>query len=293
MTKSMTGFGRGAIHYPYLDLIVEIKSFNHRYLDLTINLPRQWSYLEDKVKHQFRQSISRGKVDLYLSIEEDQLSKVDMVLNEEVADQYLNQLRAYGKQRGIEDDIKLSDLVLLPNIFSIKEKSETTEQIENNILATIQEALDQLILMREKEGANLKDDVELRLDHLAHFVLELKEHVPTVVQFYQDRLYKRLHEMLDSHMTVDEQRVLSEVAIFADKVNVDEEITRLLSHIDQFREILSQNNPIGRKLDFLIQEMNREINTIGSKGNNVHISQLVVDVKSEIEKIREQVQNIE
>lgn len=289
----MTGYGRSSHKRNHLDLTVEAKSFNHRFLDITMNLPKQLSYLEDQVKRQVREIASRGKFDLYISLDEEESKDVEVIANSHLMEQYLRKLDALSEKYHIENDIKLSHLIQLPDFFSIKEEKKMSDDIEGFIIQTVHEALDYLVRMRKTEGQHLKEDILLRLDNLMNHIDELMKLAPTVSQQYKHRLYKKMEEILGQQVDFDEQRLLTEVALFADKSNVDEELTRLGSHVRQFKIFLEQEDPVGRRLDFLIQEMNREINTIGSKGNSIHISRLVVEIKSELEKIREQVQNIE
>ena len=295
MVKSMTGFGREHIVAEGREIIVEIRSVNHRYYEFTSRTPRAYGYLDEKLKAFLKSGISRGKVEVSVTIYNQEGTDAEIELNKSVAQGYLNALRSAADELNLSDDLTLSNVMRLPDIFTVVKKTEDEEVIWNQVKAVAQVALDRFIEMRETEGRKMYDDVSARLDFIERTVGEIEEHQPSVVKNYSERLYEKIKDTLKSldQDRIDQQRVLTEVAIFADKVAIDEETVRLRSHISQFRDLIASEEPVGRKLDFLVQEVNREVNTIGSKANDLTITKKVVDLKAEIEKIREQIQNIE
>ena len=294
MIKSMTGFGREHIVTDSREIILEIKSVNHRYFEFTAKTPKAYGYLDEKLKNLVKGSISRGKVEVSLSIYNQEGTDAQIELNKPVALGYVNALKNSAVELGLEDDLKLSKIIRLPDIFTVVKKTEDEEVIWNEVRETALTALDRFVRMRVTEGEKMYDDISSRLDFLENTVDRIEKVSPETVKNYKNRLYEKIKETLNEMGTdVDEQRILTETAIFADKVAVDEETVRLRSHISQFRELINSEEPVGRKLDFLVQEMNREANTIGSKANDITITNYMLEIKSEIEKIREQVQNIE
>ena len=294
MIKSMTGFGREHIVTDSREIILEIKSVNHRYFEFTAKTPKAYGYLDEKLKNLVKGSISRGKVEVSLSIYNQEGTDAQIELNKPVALGYVNALKNSAVELGLEDDLKLSKIIRLPDIFTVVKKTEDEEVIWNEVRETALTALDRFVRMRVTEGEKMYDDISSRLDFLENTVDRIEKVSPETVKNYKNRLYEKIKETLNEMGTdVDEQRILTETAIFADKVAVDEETVRLRSHISQFRELINSEEPVGRKLDFLVQEMNREANTIGSKAQNLEVTKMVVDMKAEIEKIREQIQNIE
>ncbi|EXM37984.1 YicC/YloC family endoribonuclease [Ruminococcus albus] len=295
MVKSMTGFGREHIVAEGREIIVEIRSVNHRYYEFTSRTPRAYGYLDEKLKSFLKSGISRGKVEVSVSIYNQEGTDAEIELNKSVAKGYLDALRGAADELNLSDDLTLANIMKLPDIFTVVKKTEDEEVIWAQVKGVAQVALDRFVEMRETEGKKMYDDVSSRLDFIEKTVGEIEEHQPSVAKSYSDRLYDKITETLNSVGldNIDKQRILTEVAIFADKVAIDEETVRLRSHISQFRDLIASDEPVGRKLDFLVQEVNREVNTIGSKANDLTITKKVVDLKAEIEKIREQIQNIE
>lgn len=295
MIKSMTGFGREHIVANGREIIVEIRSVNHRYYEFTSRTPRAYGYLDEKLKSFLKSGISRGKVEASVSIYNQEGTDAEIELNKPVAMGYLNALRNAADDLDLDDDLVLSNIIRLPDVFTVVKKTEDEEVIWNEVKAVAQVALDRFVSMRFTEGEKMYDDISGRLDYIEKTVGEIEEHQPSVSKAYSERLYAKIMETLGQAEldNIDKQRVLTEVAVFADKVAIDEETVRLRSHIAQFRDLINSEEPVGRKLDFLVQEVNREVNTIGSKANDLTITKNVVDLKAEIEKIREQIQNIE
>ena len=292
MVKSMTGFGREHIVANGREIIVEIRSVNHRYYEFTARTPRSYGYLDEKLKAFLKNGITRGKVEVSVSIYNQEGTDAQIELNEPVASGYLNALRGSAEKLGLEDDLTLSSIIRLPDVFTVVKKTDDEEVIWNEVKAVAQVALDRFVEMRNTEGVKMYDDISSRLDFIEQTVGKIEQQSPNVSESYRDRLYAKIKEVIQDR-NIDEQRVLTEVAIFSEKVAIDEETVRLRSHISQFRDLINSNEPVGRKLDFLVQEINREDNTIGSKAQDLSITKMVVDLKSEIEKIREQIQNIE
>lgn len=295
MVKSMTGFGREHIVAEGREIIVEIRSVNHRYYEFTSRTPRAYGYLDEKLKAFLKSGISRGKVEVSVSIYNQEGTDAEIELNKSVAKGYLDALRGAADELNLSDDLTLANVMKLPDIFTVVKKTEDEEVIWAQVKGVAQIALDRFVEMRETEGKKMYEDVSSRLDYIEKTVGEIEEHQPSVAQSYSERLYEKIKDTLKGTGAdnIDEQRILTEVAIFADKVAIDEETVRLRSHISQFRDLIASDEPVGRKLDFLVQEVNREVNTIGSKANDLTITKKVVDLKAEIEKIREQIQNIE
>jgi uncharacterized protein (TIGR00255 family) len=294
MISSMTGFGRSSCQVGDQLITAEMKSVNHRYLDLTVSLPNGFVHLEEKIKRHLQSRLKRGKVTLYINLVGDSHLKqvhVDWAL----LDQYLDTMKQISERTGIvsERTLELRDFLTLPNLFKTIENEECSARLEEGLLEVVNQTLSELVTMRQKEGEHLKQDVLERLTFLEKQTQSLDQHAPKVVHAYQTRLEQRIKDWLQGRVELDETRVINEVAIFAEKVDIAEEITRLFGHIIHFQSILFQDGAIGRQLDFLIQEMNREINTMGSKSPDMEMTQVVVQMKAQLEKIREQVQNIE
>ena len=292
MVKSMTGYGRHESVLHGRTLVIEVKSVNNRYLDCNVRLPRVYICAEDGVQRRVKAAISRGKVDVYVNMENNTEEAVSVTLNQPVAAGYMEALRKMAETFGLAPAVSIDLLSKFPDVFKVDKVPENLEELTADIHAVDEEALRDFDAMRCREGEKLEADLLGRLDTLEDFTHQVEQRSPQTVADYRARLTAKLQEVLADRQ-LDESRVLTEAAIFADKVAVDEETVRLHSHIAQFRDMLAGGSPIGRKLDFLIQEMNRETNTIGSKCNNLEISTIVVNMKAEIEKIREQVQNIE
>lgn len=292
MIQSMTGFGRCQKTLGSRDITVEIKAVNHRYLEFSSRLPRSLGFIEDKLKAQVQSRIARGKVEVSVTVAEQKGSASRVTLNEGLALSYLEELRIFARKNGLTDDLTLSDFCRLPDLFTTRMAEVDEDALWRDISETADGALDSFIAMRRREGEKLSADLAAKLYNILTLVEAVERRSPETVEAYRQRLYKKLSELLADRQ-IDDSRVLTEAALFADKVAVDEETVRLRSHIDQFRHILTLEEPVGRKLDFLVQEMNREANTIGSKAQDAEMARIVVELKSEIEKVREQIQNIE
>ena len=291
MIKSMTGFGRGHEVLNGRDITVEIRSVNHRYYEFSSKLPRAYTFTEEKLKSLLQGKISRGKVEVAVLVQNVTAVSEKITANKEVISEYITALREIQGELNLTDDLALSSVLRLPDAFTVVKEEADEEQMWADLKTVTEEALANFIAMRENEGARMKADISGRLDTIEKNVAFVEERSPVIVENYRKRLYDKMCEVLQGK-DVDENRILLEAGIFSEKTAVDEETVRLRSHIAQFREMLESTEPIGRKLDFLVQEMNRETNTIGSKVQDVEVTKIVVDQKSEIEKIREQIQNI-
>ena len=292
MVKSMTGFGRGKSQINGLDITVEIKSVNHRYFEFSARMPRAYAFLEEKLKSFLSQSISRGKVEVSVLVEDNTENATVVEINREYANAYIGALKQLSKEYNLKNDVKVSTVANNNEIFKVRRQTIEDEVITDAVLTVTKEALGNFVDMRTVEGERLLKDVNSRTAYILEKVEFIEKRSPETVNSYKERIEQKIKELLGDN-TFDEQRVLTEVAIFADKVAVAEETVRLRSHIKQFESLLSSDEPVGRKLDFIVQEMNREANTIGSKAQDIEIAHTVVDIKSEIEKIREQIQNME
>ncbi len=292
MPKSMTGYGRASKSFEAYEISVEVRSVNHRFFEFSTRISRQYSFLEDKLKSLFASKINRGKVETYVSINRINGSDSVVEVNAELANNYISALRNANEQLGLNDDLTLSQLFRMSDVFTVSKSEVDEDELWALVSATASEALDSFIEMRTVEGERLKNDILSKLDFIEETVTQIETRSPDVTKEYRTKLYTRLCDVLGDK-NIDESRILTEAAIFADKTAVDEETVRLRSHIAQYRDLLQLNEPIGKKLDFLIQEMNREVNTTGSKCSDLTITRMVVDLKSTIEKIREQIQNIE
>ena len=288
----MTGYGRGEQTLHDRKITVELRSVNNRYLDCSVRMPRLYLFAEDAIKTKVQQSISRGKVDVFITLDSSAAEQLKVSVNRSVADGYHSALKELAQIYGLEDDISVSLLTRFPDVLLAEKAEEDAEQVAQDICAVLDLALADFDQMRTREGQRLSDDILSRAAAIENMVSFVEERSPQTVSEYRARLEERMREVLENTQ-IEPSRILTEAAIFADKVAVDEETVRLRSHIAQLREMLSKGGATGRKLDFLIQEFNREANTIGSKCNDIQISRQVVDIKAEIEKIREQVQNIE
>lgn len=292
MLKSMTGYGRAQEVIGNKDITVEIKGINHRFFELNTRVPRSYGYLEEFIKPLLQSRLSRGKLEVAITIYNVDAPDAEVAVNLELAKNYLDTLRGAAETLGLQDNFKMSDLLRLNDIFTVRKVEEDEEAICQAVGTVTEKAVENLVRMREREGGKLKEDLLCRLESIERSVGEIEQKAPQMAVDYRNRLYQKLLELL-SDTNIEQQRILMEAAIFAEKTAVDEETVRLRSHISQFRQLLSSDAPVGRKLDFLIQEFNRETNTIGSKVQNVEITKIVVEIKSDIEKIREQIQNIE
>lgn len=292
MIKSMTGYGSAKGVSGAIDITLELKSVNNRYLDCSIRMPRVYSALEDSLKALVTRSISRGKVDVYINIDASKAENLTIKINRPLADAYMAALNELSDAYGLENGVTAIELTRFPDVLQ-QEKDETdTVALPDDLCAVLSEALKDFDTMRLREGENLALDIAARLNEIERLTKRAEECSPRSVANYKARLEAKIAEVLQNR-EIDEARILTEAAIFADRIAISEETVRLKSHIEQLRNMLESTEPVGRKLDFLIQELNREANTIGSKGNDAELARIVVDLKSEIEKIREQVQNIE
>ena len=292
MVKSMTGYGRAEQTLHDRKITVELRSVNNRYLDCSVRMPRLYLFAEDAIKTKVQKSISRGKVDVFITLDASGAEQMNVSVNRPVADGYYSALKELAQTYGLQDDISVSLLSRFQDVLLVEKAEEDAEAVAQDICAVLDQALADFDQMRTREGQRLADDITTRATAIENLVSVVEERSPQTVSEYRTRLENRMKEVLENTQ-IDPARILTEAAIFADKVAVDEETVRLRSHISQLREMLSKGGATGRKLDFLIQEFNREANTIGSKCSDIEIARHVVDIKAEIEKIREQVQNIE
>lgn len=292
MIKSMTGYGRSQATVNGRDITVEIKSVNHRYFEFSARTSRGYSFLEEKLKSYVQQRVSRGKVDMYVSLHTIDETAAEVIVNHSLAAGYVNALNELAVHYGIPNDMSVSTLAGYNDIFTVRKVPEDEEKIWAAVKGVLDDALNSFIKMRETEGEKLKNDIESRAKAILDNVAIIEERSPQTVKEYVEKLEARMAEILGDTQ-IDEQRILTEAAIFADKVAVAEETVRLRSHFAQMEKMLESGEPVGRKLDFIVQEMNRETNTIGSKAQDSQIAHIVVEMKAEIEKIREQIQNIE
>ena len=292
MIKSMTGFGRGHEILNGRDITVEIRSVNHRYYEFSARIPRSLSFAEDKLRTLLAGKISRGKVEVSVFVNNTTAADEQITVNRQVLSDYVEALRSVKDEFGLRDDLSLSCVLRMPDALSVVKTQTDEEQLWADVKQVAEQALAKFIAMREAEGAKMREDFLTRLATIEKWVGVVEQRSPIIVEEYRKRLFDRMSEVLEGRQ-IDEGRILLEAGIFSEKTAVDEETVRLRSHIAQFRSMLDSGEPIGRKLDFLVQEMNRETNTIGSKVQDIEVTRIVVDQKSEIEKIREQVQNIE
>lgn len=292
MVTSMTGFGRGKVSCQDFNITVEIKSVNHRYFEYSSRMPRAFQFLDDTLKTLCGQKISRGKVELNVQFEDTSSKSIELSINEAYADAYITALHKFAKQYRLKDDIKASSIIGNSEIFTVKKRDIDEELIKESVTQATTQAIEGFIAARAVEGERLVADVKGRADYILTQVGFIEQRSPQTIREYRQKIEDRMRELIGD-VQIDEQRLLTETAIFADKIAVAEETVRLRSHIDSLCSMLDEGGVIGRKLDFIVQEMNRETNTIGSKCQDMEITKVVVDIKSEIEKIREQIQNIE
>lgn len=292
MIKSMTGFGRAVAETDGYVITVEIKSVNHRYFEFSSRIPRQYGFLDDKLKSYINSRVSRGKVECYVSIDALNTEAAHVVVNNTLASAYVSALKELSKNYDLKEDFGASTVARFQDVLVVKKADEDEEKIWSYVKSVTDAALDKFIAMRTVEGAKMKNDISSRADYILSCVEYIEKRSPETVKEYNDELVERVHDLIGD-VSLDEGRVIQEVAIYADKVAVAEETVRLRSHLDQLKAFINADEPVGRKMDFLVQEINRETNTIGSKANDVDIARKVVDIKAEVEKIREQIQNIE
>ncbi len=291
MLRSMTGFGHCEYTENDITFTVEMKTVNHRYTDIFLRMPKQLSPFEDRVRSLVNSRIQRGKIDIYITYDNKSSQAQEVILDEQLAKAYCDAMKKIAEGLGLRDDISASALARFPDILKV-EKKDNDEFIGEILEKAMNKALDELLDMRIREGEKLKESLFANLENIEGFIKKIELKAPFVVREYKEKLESRLSELIDIQR-VDEARIAAEVALFADKCSVDEELVRLKSHIHQMRDMLNEGSPVGKKADFLIQEMNREVNTIGSKASDLEITRNVVELKSEIEKLREQIQNIE
>ena len=288
----MTGFGRARDVIDGRDILVEIRSVNHRYFEFSAKLPRSYNYLEDKLKHLIQSATGRGKIEVHLSIYNVAGKETQISVNKPVVENYVTALREIKLDLSLEDDLSLTDVFRMTDAFNVLKADTDEDEIWRAVNTVAAEALAKFIQMRENEGNKIKADLLDKIALIEMNITEVETISPETVGNYRKRLHDKMSEVLQNTQ-IDEQRILLEAAVFAEKTAVDEETVRLRSHIAQLREMLDSEDIVGRKLDFLVQEVNREINTIGSKAHDLRVTKIVVDLKSELEKIREQIQNIE
>lgn len=291
MIRSMTGFGRGSYENEGREYLVEVKSVNHKYCDINFRMPKSFSGIENKLRKVIESYISRGKVDVFIDFQNFSEAGNNIKFNKELAKTYIKNLKELGQETGINSEISVVDISKMPDIFK-KEDNTDEELVFNEINIALVEALKNIVSMKEIEGDKLKIDLEGRIEDVSEKINQISNFSSGLVEEYIVKLKSRVKELIDTEV-VDENRLLQEIVIFSDKSSIEEELTRLKSHVEQFKKLITDSSPIGKKLDFLIQEMNREINTIGSKANSLQITNLVIEVKTELENIREQIQNIE
>jgi len=292
MIKSMTGFGHGEYSEDGREFTVEIKTVNHRYSDVFIKMPRQISFLEDRVRGMVSKAVSRGKIDVYITYSNTGEGARMVSYDESLAKAYISAVEALRDTFGLKDDISVSLISKYPDVLKVEQPEEDGEVLWEGLSIAVENALASLIEMRQNEGEELKKVLLERVEYIEGLIGEISRRAPEVPKEYKQKLEARIKELIEQQ-NIDENRLLTEVAFFADRASIDEELVRLSSHMSQMRETLGLDQPVGRKLDFLVQEMNREVNTIGSKANDLEITKAVLEIKSEIEKIREQIQNIE
>ncbi|WP_263696090.1 YicC/YloC family endoribonuclease [Bacillus thuringiensis] len=291
MICSMTGFGRSKVENDTFQITVEMKSVNHRFLEMSIRLPKQMMVFEDKIRKIIAEQVRRGRIEVSISITGEGLVERKLSVNWSLLEQYQSIMEDIKGKFQLQDSITLEQLMAMPEVTAIEEVENVNEQFENSLYEAVRQAAHMLKMMRDGEGERLHKDIANRLQEIHNCVNAIIPHAPIVTQKYRERLENRLKEL--HNQDLDEQRLLTEVAIFAERCDIHEELVRLQSHLEQFRETLQIEEPVGRKMDFIVQEMHREINTIGSKANDLTISKYVVEMKNNLEKIREQVQNIE
>ena len=291
MIKSMTGFGRAEYNNEGRSYTVELKSVNHKYNDITIKIPRSIGYLEEKVRKEVLNNISRGKIDIYITFSNYSNKGKNIKINREMAKIYIDELKKLATEENIINDISIMEIAKYPEVMEI-ENNVDEELIWNELLIALKLTLDNFITMRINEGIKIAEDLKIRIQKITEKIEFIKKYSTGLVEEYIVKLEERIKEILKTDI-IDHSRLSQEVVIYSDKCSIEEEITRLKSHIVQFTNLLEQNNPVGKKLDFIIQEMNRETNTIASKANNLDITNIVIEIKTEIENIREQIQNIE
>lgn len=290
--RSMTGYGRASLEKENRNYQIEMKSVNHKYSDITIKLPKTLTYLEDKMKKQIGASISRGKVDVFVSFENNSGEGKDIIVNHEMVKKYMDAFYTLAEENQLALSIPVTEVIKLPEVLSVQTIETKEDVIEQEVMACLQEAIQHFVEMREVEGNKIKEDLLDRVEQVEKEILKFSEYSAGLVEEYVVKLRQRVKDMLQSD-EIEESRIAQEAVIFADRTSIEEEVTRLKSHVMQMKNLVEEKKPVGKKMDFLIQEMNREVNTIGSKSANLDITNLVIDLKTMLEDIREQIQNIE
>ena len=290
--RSMTGYGRASLEKENRNYQIEMKSVNHKYSDITIKLPKTLTYLEDKMKKQIGASISRGKVDVFVSFENNSGEGKDIIVNHEMVKKYMDAFYTLAEENQLALSIPVTEVIKLPEVLSVQTIETKEDVIEQEVMSCLQEAIQHFVEMREVEGNKIKEDLLGRVEQVEKEILKFSEYSAGLVEEYVVKLRQRVKDMLQSD-EIEESRIAQEAVIFADRTSIEEEVTRLKSHVMQMKNLLEEKKPVGKKMDFLIQEMNREVNTIGSKSANLEITNLVIDLKTMLEDIREQIQNIE
>ena len=292
MIKSMTGFGAAQDIIGQRSFIVEIKSVNSRYFEFSSKISKGYAFLEENIKSTIKSRVSRGKIDLYLKIEDLNNDALEVLINDALAKSYIESLRTLKSRYNLSGDVSISDIAIYHNLFSINKTKINEDMLWNEVNLVLEKAMEKFISARILEGEQLNYDIEKRIYNILKFIQKIESRSSDIVSDYKNKLEAKIRDLLNDEK-IDDQRILTEVAIFADKMAIDEEIVRIKSHLEHFKSLLCLNEAVGRKLDFITQEMNREVNTIGSKILDYEISSIVVEIKSELEKIREQIQNIE
>ena len=290
--RSMTGYGRASLEKENRNYQIEMKSVNHKYSDITIKLPKTLTYLEDKMKKQIGASISRGKVDVFVTFENNSGEGKDIIVNHEMVKKYMDAFYTLAEENQLALSIPVTEVIKLPEVLSVQTIETKEDVIEQEVMACLQEAIQHFVEMREVEGNKIKEDLLGRVEQVEKEILKFSEYSAGLVEEYVVKLRQRVKDMLQSD-EIEESRIAQEAVIFADRTSIEEEVTRLKSHVMQMKNLLEEKKPVGKKMDFLIQEMNREVNTIGSKSANLEITNLVIDLKTMLEDIREQIQNVE
>ena len=292
MVRSMTGYGKGFAENENARVTIEMKSVNHRYLDLNIKLPKKLNFLESLIRNKISESIFRGKVDVYITLNEHSDACYKVSINDIIAKEYFDSISAMASKLGIDNDLKASNIVRLPDVIELEETDSDEDELKSLVLSALSDCINQFIDARIAEGARLEEDLIAKMDEMLVLVDKLDKRSPVIIEEYKTRLTAKIHELLeDNH--IDESRIAQEVTMYADKVCIDEEMVRLKSHVAETRSVFELDKEVGRKLDFLAQELNREANTILSKSTDVEIADIGITLKTLIEKVREQIQNIE
>jgi uncharacterized protein (TIGR00255 family) len=293
MINSMTGYGRASNQLQNTVITVEVKSVNHRFSDVSVRMPKVFLFLEEEIKKEVQKQLHRGRIEVFLTVEGQEINEKQVNLDKNLLKQYIELINTSANEHNLTGKLTVDLLIHIPELFSVTEKEENVAAYEKIIISTVHEATTKCLEMRAAEGNALLNDISNRIHIIEGIIADIKLLSPQVIAYYHEKVKKRLEDFIGKEFEIDESKLLTEVALFAEKADISEELTRLNSHCQQFLEIAKEIGAVGRKLDFLVQEMNRETNTIGAKANDFRISQHVVSLKSELEKIKEQVQNIE